>query len=185
MPAIAPSDGELIARVQAGDDRHAYAELVRRNQSNLRALLRRLTRGNDALADDLAQEAFVQAWRNLARFRGEARFSTWLYRIGYNCFLAHARRARPENSLEETQVDDKVSTSAAVGMELRHDLQRALAVLSEPERAAIVQCYYLDLSHEEAAYVLGLPLGTLKTHVLKAKQKLRLALAAWQPENAA
>jgi RNA polymerase sigma-70 factor (ECF subfamily) len=68
---------------------------------------------------------------------------------------------------------------------MRMDLERALAVLSDNERAAIIHCYYQDLSHEEAAYVLGCPLGTLKTNVLRAKQKLRTVLAAWAPDGAA
>ncbi|MBI3147767.1 MAG: sigma-70 family RNA polymerase sigma factor [Betaproteobacteria bacterium] len=185
MSAPSPGDAELIARVLTRQDRHAYAELVRRNQSNLRALLRRLTHGNLALADDLAQEAFVLAWRKLHLFRGEARFSTWLYRIGYNCFLAHARSAKPEDPLDSDVSESEAAASHAQATELRIDLERALAQLTEPERAAIVQCYYQDLSHEEAAYVLELPLGTLKTHILKAKQKLKAALSSWQPENLA
>ena len=68
---------------------------------------------------------------------------------------------------------------------LKIDMERALATLSEAERAAIVQCYHNDLSHEEAAYVLGCPVGTVKTHVFRAKQKLKLALAAWNPGTAA
>ena len=63
-------------------------------------------------------------------------------------------------------------------------MERALATLSEAERAAIVQCYHLDLSHEEAAYVLGCPVGTVKTHVLRGKQKLARVLAAWNPAPA-
>ena len=62
------------------------------------------------------------------------------------------------------------------------DLERAMAALSDGERAAIVQCYHNDLSHEEAAYVLGCPVGTVKTHILRGKQKLKLALAAWAPQ---
>ena len=88
------TDAELIARALAGDDRHAFAELVRRHQSAVRACLRRLTAGNHALADDLAQETFVLAWRNLRTFRQEARFSTWLYRIATNCWLADARKRK-------------------------------------------------------------------------------------------
>ena len=76
------------------DDRHAFTELVRRHQSSVRASLRRLCAGNDALADDLAQETFVLAWRKLASFRQEARFSTWLYRIATNCWLADARKRK-------------------------------------------------------------------------------------------
>jgi RNA polymerase sigma-70 factor (ECF subfamily) len=68
---------------------------------------------------------------------------------------------------------------------MRIDLERAMAVLSDAERAAIVQCYHNDLSHEEAAYVLGCPVGTVKTHVLRGKAKLKRALAAWGPAQPA
>ena len=69
------------------------------------------------------------------------------------------------------------------GATLRLDMERALAVLSDGERAAIVQCYHNDLSHEEAAYVLNCPVGTVKTHILRAKAKLKSQLAAWAPEQ--
>ncbi|GMU71026.1 MAG: RNA polymerase sigma factor [Burkholderiales bacterium] len=183
------TDAELIARSLVGDDRHAFAELVRRHQSAVRACLRRLTAGNHALADDLAQETFVLAWRNLESFRQEARFSTWLYRIATNCWLADARK-RKETLLGDNDAevadDDDPSAEPGEGNDdhardaaLKIDMERALAVLSEAERAAIVQCYHNDLSHEEAAFVLGCPVGTFKTHVHRAKQKLRLALASW------
>ena len=90
------SDAQLIARAMVTDDRHAFAELVRRHQSGVRACLRKLTAGNHALADDLAQETFVLAWRNLKSFRQEARFSTWLYRIATNCWLGDARKRKEE-----------------------------------------------------------------------------------------
>ena len=99
MPAARPQevpDAQLIARCIVGDDRHAFAELVKRHQSSVRACLRKLTAGNHALADDLAQETFVLAWRNLKSFRQEARFSTWLYRIATNCWLANARKRHEE-----------------------------------------------------------------------------------------
>ena len=188
------SDAQLIARCVVGDDRHAFAELVKRHQSAVRACLRKLTAGNHALADDLAQETFVQAWRNLKSFRQEARFSTWLYRIATNGWLMHARKPQEEllGDRDATLVDeDSESTPqmfAAIGdhahaSTLKIDLERAKGVLSEGERAAIVQCYHNDLSHEEAAYVLGCPVGTVKTHVLRAKQKLKVALSAWAPET--
>src|SRR6476661_4631720 len=90
------TDAQLIARCLVGDDRHAFTELVKRHQSTVRACLRKLTAGDHALADDLAQETFVQAWRNLKAFRQEARFSTWLYRIATNCWLMHARKRKEE-----------------------------------------------------------------------------------------
>jgi len=187
------SDAQLIARALVGDDRHAFAELVRRHQSSVRACLRKLTAGNHALADDLSQETFVLAWRNLKSFRQEARFSTWLYRIATNCWLADARKRKEEllGDRDDAVADDADSDATegasahadhARGAALKLDLERAMATLSEGERAAIVQCYHNDLTHEEAAYVLDCPVGTVKTHVLRGKQKLKLALAAWSPD---
>ena len=193
-----PPDSALVARALTGNDRHAFAVLVRRHQSAVRALLRRLTNGDDAQADDLAQETFVQAWRKLDQFRGDAKFGTWIYRIAYNQFLMHARSRKPEESLDELEAaaslaaDDDDATAAGeqtrspeeAAADMQVDLQRAMARLSPAERAALVQCYYLDRSHEEAAYVLDCPVGTVKSHVLRAKQKLKLTLQAWAPRYA-
>jgi len=189
QPAV--TDAQLIARVVVGDDRHAFSELVRRHQSAVRALLRRLAAGNQALADDLAQETFLLAYRNLRSFRQDAKFSTWLYRIATNAFLAHNRK-RSEELLGDNanEVPDEESNEPGGHSEdhagaavLSIDMARALATLSEGERAAIVHCYHNDLSHEEAAYVLGCPVGTVKNHILRAKQKLKASLAAWAPER--
>src|SRR6516165_347192 len=90
------TDAQLIARVVVHDDRNAFSELVRRHQSAVRATLRRLTAGNHALADDLAQETFMLAYRNMKSFRQEAQFSTWLYRIATNAYLAEARKRKEE-----------------------------------------------------------------------------------------
>jgi len=184
------SDAQLIARALVTDDRHAFAELVKRHQSSVRACLRKLAVGNHALADDLAQETFILAWRNLASFRQEARFSTWLYRIATNCWLAHNRKRREEllgdrvdtvaEGEDETMPhSDDLHADHARGAALKLDLERAMGALSESERAAIVACYHNDLTHEEAAYVLDCPVGTVKTHVLRGKQKLKAALAAY------
>ena len=183
------SDAALIARVVVSDDRHAFGELVRRHQSAVRATLRRLAGGNVALADDLAQETFLLAYRNLKSFRQEARFSTWLYRIAYNVFLADARKIKelplPDDADEDSiaSIGATEATSVSRGAALSIDLERAMRVLSDAERAAIVQCYHNDLTHEEAAEVLGCPVGTVKTHILRAKAKLKVRLGAWAPEH--
>jgi RNA polymerase sigma-70 factor (ECF subfamily) len=186
------TDAELIARVVVQDDRHAFSELVRRHQSAVRATLRRLTAGNHALADDIAQETFMLAFRNLRSFRQESKFSTWLYRIATNAYLADTRKRKEEllgdrvADIADDDGDDAEHVAAggpdpARAATLSIDMDRALAVLSEGERAAIVQCYHNDLSHEEAAQVLNCPVGTVKTHILRAKQKLKSRLAAWAP----
>jgi RNA polymerase sigma factor (sigma-70 family) len=178
-PAAAPSDAELILAVLERDDRAAFAEIVRRHQSQVRTVLRRLTKGDLALADDLAQEAFVLAWRNLRRFRFEARFSTWIYRIAFNAWQSDARKKREVllDSGDEMPAFEVADAEPGVDAVSRIDLERALATLSDGERAAIAACYYADLSHEEAAEMLGLPLGTVKTHILRGKAKLKARLA--------
>jgi len=185
------TDAQLIARVVVHDDRNAFSELVRRHQSAVRTTLRRLTAGNNALADDLAQETFMLAYRNLKSFRQEAQFSTWLYRIATNAFFADARKRKEEllgdrdQALASEEGDEpgdapeSARSDPTRGASLRIDMDRALGVLSEAERAAIVQCYHNDLSHEEAAAVLNCPVGTVKTHILRAKAKLKSQLAAW------
>ena len=178
-PAAAPSDAELILAALERDDRGAFSQLVQRHQSQVRTVLRRLTRGDAALADDLAQETFVLVWRNLKAFRFEARFSTWIYRIAFNAWQSHARRKR-EVPME---IDDDAPLPGSDAFEempdvaSRVDLERAMTALSDGERAAIAACYYADLSHEEAAAALGIPVGTVKTHVLRAKAKLKARLA--------
>jgi RNA polymerase sigma-70 factor (ECF subfamily) len=174
----APDDAALLLAVIERDDRDAFAELVRRHQSQVRSVLRRLTKGDAALADDLAQETFLLAWRNLGRFRFEARFSTWLYRIAFNAWQTEARRKR-ELVLD---LDDEMPLPGGEGFDelpdvaSRVDLERAMATLGDGERAAIAACYYADLSHEEAAQALGIPLGTVKTHVLRGKARLKAYL---------
>jgi RNA polymerase sigma factor (sigma-70 family) len=171
---VGPSDPELIARVVADDDRHAFAELVRRHQSAVRSLLRRLTCGDLARADDLAQDAFLRAYRGLGGFRGGAQFSSWLYRIAYNVFLSDSGRGTAR-ALTDAPAD--AAPAAAAG--LRHDLNQGLKTLSEPERLAVVLSYKEGATHEEIASVLGCPLGTAKSHVLRGRQRLREYLGAW------
>ena len=161
-PAAAPTDADLILAVLERDDRRAFAELVHRHQSQVRTVLRRLTRGDVALADDLAQETFVLAWRNLRHFRFEARFSTWLYRIAFNAWQSEARKKREVLlDLDPTtrRRPDRTPSTDMPDMASRIDLERAMATLSDGERAAIAACYYADLSHEEAAAALGMPRG--------------------------
>jgi RNA polymerase sigma-70 factor (ECF subfamily) len=173
-------DAELVTRVLVEDDQHAFAELVRNHQSAVRGLLRQLTRNDLGLADDLAQEAFVRAYRNLSRFRGEAKFSTWLYRIAYNCFREDARKRKELVGIDESQLEAQHDPQT-VDPALKHDLMHALQQLPLHERSAIVLCCQNGLSHDEAARVLEIPLGTVKTNVLRGREKLKKILSAWGP----
>src|SRR5947209_20569498 len=146
IAAVELTDADLIARVLADDDQHAFSELVRRHQSAVRGLLRQLTRSDLALADDLAQEAFLKAYKNIRSFRGEAKFSTWLYRIAYNCFREDARKRKELVGIDETQLEAQRDPST-VDAGLRHDLAHALKALPLHERTAVLLCCQNGLSH--------------------------------------
>jgi RNA polymerase sigma-70 factor, ECF subfamily len=174
---------ELVGRAANGDQL-AFAELMRAHQGYLRKLLGRVCRGNQARADDLAQEAFLRAWRALPKFRGEARFRTWLTRLAYSCLSAE-RPSLPllEDVAPELSEEGEIADFAPA-LDWRIDLDRAMDCLSDAQRHAIVLTYCADLSHAEAAQILGWPIGTLKTQVLRAKLRLRaqwiaISLAAW------
>lgn len=172
------TDADLLARVLVEDDHHAFSELVRRHQSAVRGLLRQLTRSDLALADDLAQETFLKAYKNIRSFRGEAKFSTWLYRIAYNCFREDARKRKELVGIDETQLEAEQDPQT-VDPALRQDLMHALQLLPLHERSAVLLCCQNGLSHDEAARVLEIPLGTVKTNVLRGREKLKKTLAAW------
>ena len=174
------TDADLITRVLVDDDQHAFGELVRRHQSAVRGLLRQLTRTDLALADDLAQETFLRVYKNIRSFRGEAKFSTWLYRIAYNCFRENARKRKELVGIDETKLQGEMDPQT-VDPGLRHDLMHALSLLPLHERSAVLLCCQNGLSHDEASRVLDIPLGTVKTNVLRGREKLKRTLAAWGP----
>jgi RNA polymerase sigma factor (sigma-70 family) len=175
------TDADLVARVLVDEDQHAFGELVRRHQSSVRGLLRQLARSDIALADDLSQETFLRAYKNIRSFRGESRFSTWVYRIAYNCFREHARRRKEFVGIDEDQLQ-REQDPQAVDPGLRHDLMHALSLLPLHERTAVLLCCQNGLSHDEAARVLEIPLGTVKTNVLRGREKLKKMLTAWRPD---
>jgi RNA polymerase sigma-70 factor (ECF subfamily) len=172
------TDADLIARVLSREDHNAFGELVRRYQSPVRAFLARMTRGDSHLADDLAQETFLKAWQKLYTFRGSSRFSTWLFGIAFNEFRGAARR-RKELALEDMAElpPELEQPPAALNSNLRLDLTEALKLLNSDERAVIVLCCQNSLSHEEAAQILDCPLGTVKTNILRGKEKLKRRLS--------
>lgn len=177
--AEARIDQALVARVLLGNEGRAFEQLVRRHQGMVRAQLRQLLHGDEAGADDLAQETFLLAWRKLDQFRGDARFSTWLYRIAYTCFLQASRKKA--GTLEDADGGEHEALAApAQTLDLQVDLERAMRRLSPAEQAVLLHCAKLGLSHEEAVYVLAMPLGTVKTHATRGKAKLQNWLSIWQ-----
>ena len=175
------TDAELILNVLERDDEAAFATLVSRHQSPLRALLRRLVRGDEALADDLAQETLVRAYRHLATFRGQASFSTWLYQIAYRTFLRETRNRRHlHEPLETSAGGQSAHAPSAPSSGFRQDLELAMNQLSAPERAVLTLFLGSGLTHEEVATALEIPIGTVKTHINRGRARLRTLLLEWQ-----
>lgn len=171
------NDGTRVPPDAAAGDAAAFGALVRQHQSAVRGFLRRLARGDHALADDLAQETFLEAWRKLAQYRGDSPFASWLYAIAWSRFLMTARRRKLE-PLDDEYGDAVVPEGGSIA---RLDLEKALATLRAPERATLTLCFAMGQSHEEAAAALGMPLGTVKSHIARGREKLKTLLQDHAP----
>ncbi|HEY2178424.1 MAG TPA: sigma-70 family RNA polymerase sigma factor [Caulobacteraceae bacterium] len=164
-------DLELVALAVAGGG-SAFGELVRRHGSAVRALLRRMGAAPH-LADDLAQDAFLAAFEQITEFRGEGTFQAWVKRIAARAYVKRWRReARMEIMAETPETEDHAPAAGDL-----IDLDEALRSLSASERVCVSLCYGAGLSHSEAALALNAPLGTVKSHVKRGMDKLRLRLA--------
>jgi RNA polymerase sigma-70 factor (ECF subfamily) len=166
----------LIQRCRSGDDA-AFAQLVDRYKNLVYGLVYRLA-ADRSLVDDLAQDVFLKIHRGLPYFRGEARLSTWIFRIVQNvCFEARARRP-PMVSLDEApegrpRIDPGGPDGAFSDLELRDRLEKAIAKLPEQYRFLIAAHYLKGVQYEALAESLDIPLGTVKTHLYRAKRRLR------------
>lgn len=171
------TEAALIVAAQSKDQR-AFGELVKRRQGWARALLYRMC-GNAAEADDLAQEAFIKAWNKLGDLETPAAFPGWFRRVAVTTFLMAKRRQKAvfEEIDDASPVASEDSTpEAAAGAKI--DLERALAKLSDAERMCVTLNHGEGLSHSEIVDLTGLPLGTVKSHVLRGTEKLRRMLEA-------
>ena len=175
-----PSDelADLVADARDGD-RSAYDALVRRTWSDTYALAFRLT-GNDEDARDVCQEAYLRAYRGLRRFRGDARFTTWLFRITANCAsnqLGRRRRHRHEELPDEDASVDLTPAHDPAGRaetaQLRERVQAALAALPPRLRSVVVLRDIYDLSHESIAAELGISESAAKVRLHRARRRLR------------
>lgn len=184
-----PSDDALIRQVLLEPQSDAFEQLIRRHQARLRLYLRSLT-GNAAIADELAQDSLLKVHRSLSQFKFQSSFKTWLMRIARNTFLDHVRLA--SHVADSQRVSDEAHGSAievplTQGTEhdlmLAIDIERSMQRLSSAEREVIAHCYFADLSMDETAKILGMPLGTVKTHSQRGLKKLRDAMTSWQPST--
>ncbi len=175
---MSASDLELVALVVASRDQRAFGSLVNRYQVLIRAMMLRMT-SDHALADDLAQNAFLQAWNKIDSFGGKGSFKAWLCRIAYTEFLQNYRK---QKSIAKAMQKFKDHSEIIAGQSQNWDsgeaidLDRALDKLSDIERSMIVLTYSTGLTNEEVAQVSGMPLGTVKSHIKRGKEKMRQML---------
>lgn len=186
VPERPEGDEQLVQRVREGDER-AFEELVRRHEEAIYGLVARLS-GQAEVAEEIAQDVFVQAWRHIDRFRGDAKVSTWLYRIAINlCRDRHdgreARGRRLETSLEETMQagaafaspdgapDERIEEEEAAA-----GFRRALAALDEEHRAAFLLRHQEGLTPAEIARITGISEANAKVRVHRARQMILATL---------
>lgn len=187
MERMDGSDAADVARARSGDD-GAFQALVERHSRAVFRLAYRMT-GNEHDAEDVVQETFLKAWKRIGQFEDRAHFGSWLYRIAANCAFdslrARGRRGRRLAEPDESEVDpleaapsaDPSPERVAFGAQLQRRVGIALARLSEQERAAFVLRHFEQMTTQEIAGALGLPVGAAKHSVFRAVRKLRDALA--------
>ena len=169
---LVSNDEDALPRLAAQGDRRAFATLVRLHEARVRGFLARLA-GRQA-ADDLAQETFLRAWRHASRFAGTGSYAAWLLAIAWRAFLDDQRRYRAERSgLSGVAVEpeDHHPDPAA-----KIDVDRLFALLDPDERACLALCLGQGWSYHEAAEILAIPLGTLKSRLSRATSKCRRML---------
>ena len=177
------NDTQLIAATLAGDS-SAFGDLVVRYQDRLFNMLVRLV-GCEQEARDVAQEAFLQAWQKLSSFRGNAKFTTWLYRVAFNIAISRRRKAKPALSVERLreeageepadhtlQPDEPLMTQERIAM-----VERALSELKEEQRFIVTLREMDELSYEEIAEILDVPVGTVRSRLFRARDELRKVLS--------
>jgi RNA polymerase sigma-70 factor (ECF subfamily) len=182
--------GELVAAAKAGD-RGAFDELVRATYTDAYTLAYRLT-GNEEDAQDVVQDAYLRAYKGLKRFRGEAQFSTWLYRITANCAATHlgkrsrARHDELEHDYEliDERPDNDPELVAGASVE-RDRVNRALAELPDKLRAVVVLRDVYDLPHDAIAAELGISEAAAKVRLHRARRRLRERLFPMRGEEEA
>lgn len=167
-------DRRLVARIVASSDTAAFGELVKRHQAHVRNFLRKLTRDQE-LAEDLSQDCFLHAWDKLHTYSGTGSVIGWLLKVAYTTFLQSRRKSKRYDEILDQVGHGEAASGRHVTTESDEitDLDRFLAALEPEERAVMILSYACGLSHREIAEVTGLPVGTAKSIIFRAKEKIR------------
>jgi RNA polymerase sigma-70 factor (ECF subfamily) len=180
LSAIADSD--LVARAIRGRE-DGFNELVRRYQRPIAAYVYRMVGDYDA-ALDLTQEVFIKVYSSLARYRPEFKFSTWIYKIAHNASVDHLRRSASREQAIISEVDGEEREMTVMSRKLspeqeyaveerRAEIERVVRQLPSVYRELIILRHQHDLSYDEIAEVMSLPLGTVKNRLFRAREMMR------------
>jgi RNA polymerase sigma-70 factor (ECF subfamily) len=175
------ADERLVLAAKAGD-KPSFGRLVELNQSPVRSFLRSLSHQDAELADDLAQDTFITAYRQIGSYRGEGTFLSWLMGIAYRQFLLYARKRKRRNELLEGVTNLPGYSRHEEGI-LKIDVERALSRLSVQEKTAILLNSREGFAHSEIASIMELPLGTVKSHINRGRDKLKHILSGQESGN--
>ena len=171
---MADLETELMLRVKAGD-RAAFEEIFRLYQKPLANYLYRLS-GNQARAEDLLQDAFLRLWKAAPNYEPSAKVSTYIFRIAHNLFLNEAARRR-EKALETLEAETRSDPASDMNRrELQSAVQKAVEALPEGEREVLLLSEYNGFNYAEISEILGIPVGTVKSRMFSAVQRLKESL---------
>ena len=181
-------DASLVSASKRGDQ-EAFALLVQRHQRRVFNLVFGMVQQYEE-ASEITQDAFLAAWQGLPSFRGEARFSTWLHRIAYNCALKQLEQRKRDKVLQsamqaEQLIENRNPERADAVMETHARqalIQDLLARLPEKYRVVLVLRHLQEMTYEEMAEILTMPIGTIKTHLFRARHLLKERLEAFDRE---
>ena len=163
-----------VSQIVLFSNKNVFEKLVKKYQSPLRRFFLNLTNGDGDTSNDLAQETFIKAYLHLNSFKGAAKFSTWLFRIGYNVFYYHVKQGKTHVVNDDNELptawEDKHDKAGAI--EKKMDIKEALGILREEEKTAVVLCYMEEFTHPQIAEIMNCPIGTVKSYILRGKAKL-------------
>jgi len=183
---VVQDDAALVAASKAGNQ-DAFAILVQRHQRRVFNLVFRMLQQYEE-SNEVTQDAFFAAWQGLSSFRGDARFSTWLYRIAYNCALKQLEQRKRDSALQVAIQTEAVENEEQVGVDLveKHDRQALvrehLSTLPAKYRIVLILRHLQEMTYEEMAEILTMPIGTIKTHLFRARNLLKERLVAFEQE---
>ncbi|HZR39205.1 MAG TPA: sigma-70 family RNA polymerase sigma factor [Ktedonobacteraceae bacterium] len=178
-------DVALVVASQTGDQ-DAFALLVQRHQRRVFNLVFRMLQQYEE-ANEITQEAFLAAWQGLPSFRGNARFSTWLYRIAYNCALKQLELRKRDKALQvamqaEHRNDEERVNDEIEARDRQAVVREQLSLLPAKYRIVLILRHLQEMTYEEMAEILTMPIGTIKTHLFRARNLLKERLEAFEQE---